>query len=186
MDCTRQAPLSMGFFRQEYWSGSAFPPPGDLPDPAIEPETPALAGRFFTTEPPGSWPSDLKISSYFWKPKRHRMVSLMCLSTSLLVSSTLAMFNCPGHPLLTTSPLMLQIHCVLHLSLVKWPSPSGKQTCPIIHVARSWVENDLHPTLSSPCPWAPERHCLGPGSLTRVSPSDGTVMPPSPSSLFFL
>ena len=32
-----QAPLSMGFFRQEHWSGLSFPPPGDLPDPRIEP-----------------------------------------------------------------------------------------------------------------------------------------------------
>ena len=48
----RQAPLSMGFPRQEYWSGLLFPPPGDLPDPGIEPSSlmsPALAGRFFTT-----------------------------------------------------------------------------------------------------------------------------------------
>ena len=47
-----QAPLSMGFSRQKYWSGSPCPPPGDLPDPGIEPESlvsPALAGRFFTT-----------------------------------------------------------------------------------------------------------------------------------------
>ena len=36
-----QAPLSMGFFRQEYWSGSPFPPPGDLPIPGIEPMSPA-------------------------------------------------------------------------------------------------------------------------------------------------
>ena len=48
-----QAPLSMGFPRQEYWSGLRFPPPGDLPNPGIEPASPALAGRFFTTEPPG-------------------------------------------------------------------------------------------------------------------------------------
>ena len=48
-----QAPLSVGFSRQEYWSGLPFPPPGDLPDPGIEPESPALAGGFFTTEPPG-------------------------------------------------------------------------------------------------------------------------------------
>jgi len=51
-----QAPLSMGFSRQEYWSELPFPPPGDLPDPGIEPkspEAPALAGRFFTTESPG-------------------------------------------------------------------------------------------------------------------------------------
>ena len=53
-----QAPLSMEFSRQEYWSGLSFPPPGDLPDPGIEPtspEAPALSGGFFITEPPG-WP----------------------------------------------------------------------------------------------------------------------------------
>ena len=50
-----QAPLSMGFSRQEYYSGLTFPSPGDLPDPGIKPEPPAstaLAGRFFTSEPP--------------------------------------------------------------------------------------------------------------------------------------
>ena len=48
---TRQAPLSMGFSRQECWSGLPFPSPGDLPYPRIESESlmaPALAGRFFT------------------------------------------------------------------------------------------------------------------------------------------
>ena len=48
-----QAPLSMGFSRQEHWSGLPFPPPGDLPDSGIKPASPALAGGFFTTEPPG-------------------------------------------------------------------------------------------------------------------------------------
>ena len=38
--------------RQEYWSGLPFPPPEDLPDPGIKPESPALAGRLFTAEPP--------------------------------------------------------------------------------------------------------------------------------------
>ena len=50
-----QAPLSVGFSRQEYWSGLPFPPPGDLPDPGKEPASsgaPALPGRFFTTKPP--------------------------------------------------------------------------------------------------------------------------------------
>ena len=47
-----QALLSMGFSRQEYWSGLPFPPPGDLPNPGIKPMSPALAGRFFTTELP--------------------------------------------------------------------------------------------------------------------------------------
>ena len=46
-----QTPLSMGFPRQEYWSGLPFPSSGDLPDPGIEPMSPALAGGFFTTEP---------------------------------------------------------------------------------------------------------------------------------------
>ena len=46
-------PLSAGFPRQEYWSELPFPSPGDLPDPGIKPRSPALAGRFFTTEPPG-------------------------------------------------------------------------------------------------------------------------------------
>ena len=52
----RQAPLSMGFSRQEYWHGLSFPPLGDLPDPGtdpVSPASPALAGGFFTTEPPG-------------------------------------------------------------------------------------------------------------------------------------
>ena len=54
MDCIAcQAPLSMGFPRQEYCSGLPFPSPGDLPDPGFEPASPALAGRFLTTEPLG-------------------------------------------------------------------------------------------------------------------------------------
>ena len=48
-----QAPLPMGFPRQEYWSGLPFPSLGDLPDPGIEPMSPALAGGFFTAEPVG-------------------------------------------------------------------------------------------------------------------------------------
>ena len=51
-----QAPLSVGFSRQEYWSGLPCPAPGDLPHPGNEPASlmfPALAGSFFTTEPPG-------------------------------------------------------------------------------------------------------------------------------------
>ena len=49
---THQAPLSMGFSRQEYRSGLPCPPPGNLPNPGIETASPALAGGFFTTAPP--------------------------------------------------------------------------------------------------------------------------------------
>ena len=48
-----QALLSVGFSRQEYWSGFPFPLPRDLPNPGTEPTSPAPAGRFFTTTPPG-------------------------------------------------------------------------------------------------------------------------------------
>ena len=56
-----QAPLSMGFSREEYWSGLPCPPPGDLPNPGIEPSvftSPALAGRFFTTST--TWKTDIQ------------------------------------------------------------------------------------------------------------------------------
>ena len=46
------APPTMGFSSQKYWSGLPFPSPGDLPNLGMEPVSPALAGRFFTTEPP--------------------------------------------------------------------------------------------------------------------------------------
>ena len=50
-----QAPQSMGFSRQEYWSGLPFPSPGDLPDPVIEPGSPALEADALTSEPPGNY-----------------------------------------------------------------------------------------------------------------------------------
>ena len=57
----RKSPLSMGFSRQEYWSGLPCPPPGDLPDPGIKPAvlyvSPALAGVFFTTN--ATWEAEL-------------------------------------------------------------------------------------------------------------------------------
>ena len=56
-DCSPPGSSAHGIFpRQEYWSGLPFPSPGDLPDPGIEPvspDSPALAGKLFTTEPPG-------------------------------------------------------------------------------------------------------------------------------------
>ena len=56
-----QAPPSMDFSRQEYWSGLPFPSPGYLPDPGIEPVSPALAGEFFTTKPPGQSGMGLRV-----------------------------------------------------------------------------------------------------------------------------
>ena len=60
-----QVPLSMGFSRQDYWSGLPCPPPGDLPNPSTESislMSPAWADGFFTSEPPGK--SFLTLSKY--------------------------------------------------------------------------------------------------------------------------
>ena len=51
-----QAPPSMEFSRQEYWSGLPLPSPGDLPDPRIEPGSPALRADALPSEPPGNQP----------------------------------------------------------------------------------------------------------------------------------
>ena len=59
IDCSLPGPLSMEFSRQQYWNELPFPPAGDLPDPEIRPTSPALAGRFFTTVPPGKPVSQL-------------------------------------------------------------------------------------------------------------------------------
>ena len=59
-----QAPLSMGFSRQEYWSGLSCPPPGDLTNPGIQPlsfKSPALAGEFFT--PNATWEAQRYITN---------------------------------------------------------------------------------------------------------------------------
>ena len=52
MDCSHQSPLSMGFSRQEYWSGLPFPSPGDIPDPGIKLKSPALQADSLSSEPP--------------------------------------------------------------------------------------------------------------------------------------
>ena len=72
----RQAPLSMGFSRPEYWSGLPFPSPGNLPDSGIEPSSPALAGGFFinTTETPRKLTRTFAVALFIivkiWKQRR--------------------------------------------------------------------------------------------------------------------
>ena len=81
-----QASPPMGFSRQEYWSGLAFPSPRDLPDPGIKPTSlmpPALAGRFFTTST--TWevivtvPIYIPINSVGGFPSLHTLSSIYCL-----------------------------------------------------------------------------------------------------------
>ena len=63
---TRQAPLSRGFSRQEYWSGLPFPSPGDLPDSELNPHLHIswIAGEFFTSEPP--WMPSITLEGHNW------------------------------------------------------------------------------------------------------------------------
>ena len=70
-----QAPLSMGFSRQEYWSGFPFPPPGDLPHPGIEPRSPTLQVDSLPAEPQG-------------KPKNTRVGSLSLLQGIFLTQES--------------------------------------------------------------------------------------------------
>jgi len=60
-----QAPLPMGFPRQEYWSGLPFPSLGDLPDPGIKLASPALQANFCTTEPPRKFEKEKNENYYF-------------------------------------------------------------------------------------------------------------------------
>ena len=57
-----QAPPSMGFSRQEYWSGLPFPSPGDLPDPGIKPRSPTFQADALPAEPPGKVPQFILIA----------------------------------------------------------------------------------------------------------------------------
>ena len=59
-----QAPPSMGFSRQEYWSGLPFPSPGDFPDPGIKPGSPTLQADALPSKPPGK-PRQVKISESY-------------------------------------------------------------------------------------------------------------------------
>ena len=59
-------PLSREFPRQEYWSGLPFSPPGDLPDPGIEPESPALQAGSLLSEPPGWKEKKKKVKRESW------------------------------------------------------------------------------------------------------------------------
>ena len=73
-----QAPPSMGFSRQEYWSGLPFPSPGDLPNPGIEPRSPAWYADALPSEPPGKLmqmlnkvKEDAILDENRWKPEKN-------------------------------------------------------------------------------------------------------------------
>jgi len=94
-----QAPLSMGLSRQEYWSGLSCPPPGDLPDPGMEPVSlmsPALGGGFFTTS--ANWETQNVVTIYDFSVslivKGKKYLWPLCPWTSYSVSLGLSFLTC--------------------------------------------------------------------------------------------
>ena len=81
-----QASLSMGFSRQEYWSGLPFPPPGDLPDPGIEPGSPTLEADALTSEPPGK-------SNFF----NYRLMNFTTLQDKQFIMQLFVAFLCTSN-----------------------------------------------------------------------------------------
>ena len=92
MDCSPPGSSVLGISRQGYWSGLPFPSPGNLPKPGIESTSPALAGRFLTTEPLGK-PIGLAI----------HMVILICLNQSIQFSHSVVFDSLQLHGLQHTS-----------------------------------------------------------------------------------
>ena len=108
-----QAPLSMGFSRQEYRSRLIWPPPGDLPDPGIELTSPALAGRFFTTS--ATWGVQKTC-------KGHKVASALIMNRNFWLRRTGSLNSLPG-PAETLESVVWQF---LHLKVgtcAKWEAP---------------------------------------------------------------
>ena len=106
-----QAPLSMGFPRKEYWSGLSFPSPVDLPDSEIKLASPALTGRFFTTEPPA----------------KSKLREFGCCSVAQSCPTLCNPMDCsmPGFPVLHHFPEFPQTH-------VHWVSDTIQPSHPLL------------------------------------------------------
>ena len=134
-----QAPLSMGFPRQEYWSGLPFSPPGDLCNLGIKPTSPALAGGFFTTEPPG-------------KPNLFPRMIVINLSSVVkgaslvaqLVKNPPAMRETRDPSLGWEDPLEKEMatHSIILAWRVPWTGePGGLQSMGLQRVIHNWASN---------------------------------------------
>ena len=101
-----QAPLSMEFSTRVYWSGLPFPPPENLPESGIKPESPASAGRFFTTVPPGK-PLVIRKMLVIWIPNNlWRLETVLCQLYLKLVSGEQQDLICVYFEMITAwSPL---------------------------------------------------------------------------------
>ena len=109
----REAPLSMGFSRQEFWNGLPLPPPGDLPYPGIEPVSPAWQANSLPSEPPG-------------KP---REVPGLQTSTDSKVGSREKSAHQRLSPLPTVRPLLPRQEAGPVVSVLPWRASFSRHTC---------------------------------------------------------
>ena len=147
-----QVPLSMKSSRQEYWSGLLFPSPGDHPDPGIEPRSPALAGRFFTTN---YTPIKMKkpILSVFIIQRTRRLstclqgISVMQTPFQINTTSLCACVNLKWHMYFpTTSPLGLHLKGICLLSVRSlFPASTPAQDKPAFVKVWHWVRKITWP-----------------------------------------
>ena len=112
-----QAPLSMGFPRQEYWSELPFPFPGGLPDPEIEPESPALLGRFFTV-----WATREALCS----PHPQAIANLVLLT---IWSKCLMPQICGGWWWMLSKKLLIHLNSALTLLILQLPIITWFKSC---------------------------------------------------------
>ena len=101
-----QAPLSMGFSKQEYWIVLPFPSPGDLPDPGIELMSPALADGFYNIEPPGK-PMIILVS--FTKEGKYNSFIYVCVKVKVTQS-------CPT----LCNPMDYIVHGIIQARKLEW------------------------------------------------------------------
>ena len=117
-----QAPLSMGFPRQEYWSALQFPSPGGLPNPGTEPTSPPLAGRFFTAEPPGKpYCFQKTTSDVSLGPNRDRLEIERGTSNDHLFRTAIRIRVWSGLP-----NHRITIYCKIYLYVVHFGSSTGR------------------------------------------------------------
>ena len=171
-----QPPLSMGFFRQEYWSGLLFPPPGDLPDPGVKSTSPtslAMVGGFFTSVPfwstgalkwalASTW-QDPHLAAFLLSGTKGQRISLSVGCTSDLVQWPQV---CATQGLLGYH-FWLKKEMAIHSSTIVWKIPwteePGKlQSMGSQRVRRNWATSHTHTHIFG---W----HCWRPHKKARLA-----------------
>ena len=125
-----QAPPSMGFSRQKYWSGLPFPSPGDLPNPGIEPGSPALEADALTSEPPGKPIQLLSCVQLFVTPWTTACQASLSITNSCSLLKLMSIESVmPSNHLILCHPLLLLPSILLNIRVfsnesvlhIRWP-----------------------------------------------------------------